>query len=188
MTKGSFGATQKPVTDNKNHTVITLDDLQRIKQQCQSASQYEQEMRAKDRQELQEKSKARVSNWPNTIDAMRKKKDDERIKRLEEEEIERRKVDAMEYELQVQARTQAIERANKQMHDGTDQVKAFHAKMQLCDTIQERDAQQALKKRRAIIEKQISQQWEELEKQKMDEYDIKVREKLLIEYEKKTAN
>lgn len=83
---------------------------------------------------------------------MRKKKDDERIKRLEEEEIERRKVDAMEYELQVQARTQAIERANKHMHDATDQVKAFHAKMQLCDTIQEREAQQALKKRRAIVE------------------------------------
>ena len=48
---------------------------------------------------MQEKSKARVQNWPNTIDALRKKKDEERIKRLEEEEIERRKVDAMEYEL-----------------------------------------------------------------------------------------
>jgi len=49
--------------------------------------------------ELQEKSKARVSNWPNTIEALRKKKDEERIRRLEEEEIERRKVDALEYEL-----------------------------------------------------------------------------------------
>jgi hypothetical protein len=42
---------------------------------------------------------ARVSNWPNTIEALRKKKDEERIRRLEEEEIERRKVDALEYEL-----------------------------------------------------------------------------------------
>jgi hypothetical protein len=69
---------------------------------------------------LQEKSKARVSQWPNTIEALRKKKDEERIRRLEEEEIERRKIDAMEYELQVQARTQAIERANKAMHDAQD--------------------------------------------------------------------
>jgi len=30
---------------------------------------------------------------------LRKKKDEERIRRLEEEEIERRKVDALEYEL-----------------------------------------------------------------------------------------
>ena len=89
--------------------------------------------------DLQEKSKARVQNWPNTIEALRKKKDEERIRRLEEEEIERRKVDAMEYELQVQARQQAIERANKHMHDAQDQVKAFHSKMLMCDTMQERD-------------------------------------------------
>ena len=61
-------------------------------------------MRTRERLELQEKSKARVQNWPNTIEALRKKKDEERIRRLEEEEIERRKVDALEYELQVQAR------------------------------------------------------------------------------------
>jgi hypothetical protein len=96
-------------------------------------------VRYKDRQELQELSKARVHNWPNTIDALRKKKDEDRIRRLEEEEIERRKVDALEYELQVQARQQAIERANKHMHDAQDQVKAFHSKMLLCDTMQERD-------------------------------------------------
>jgi len=35
-----------------------------------------------------------VENWPNTISALRKKKDEDRIRRLEEEEIERRKVDA----------------------------------------------------------------------------------------------
>lgn len=80
-----------------------------------------------------------MQHWPNTIGALRKKKDDERIKRLEEEEIERRKVDAIEYGLQVKERTDAIERANKAMHDSKDQVKAFHSKMLLCDTIQERE-------------------------------------------------
>lgn len=58
-------------------------------------------MRTRERMTLQEKSKARVQNWPNTIEALRRKKDEERIRRLEEEEIERRKIDAMEYELQV---------------------------------------------------------------------------------------
>jgi hypothetical protein len=53
---------------------------------------------------LQEKSKARVQNWPNTIEALRKKREEDRIRRLEEEEIERRKIDALEYEIQVQAR------------------------------------------------------------------------------------
>ena len=97
------------------------------------------DQRNNDRMTLQDMSKARVQNWPNTIEALRKKRDEERIRRLEEEEIERRKVDALEYELQVQARVQAIERANKHMHDSQDQVKAFHSKMLMCDTMQERE-------------------------------------------------
>jgi len=111
-------------------------------------NQLEQELRTRERFDLQEKSKARVKNWPNTIDALRKKKDEERIRRLEEEEIERRKIDAMEYELQVQMRNEALERANKAMHDSKDQVKAFHSKMLLCDVMQERDMQLQLRKKK----------------------------------------
>lgn len=131
------------VSNNKNTAVISYDELERIRQQCSigNATIYEQQQRTMERLDLQEKSKARVSNWPNTIEALRKKKDEERIRRLEEEEIERRKVDALEYELQVQARQQAIERANKHMHDAQDQVKAFHSKMLMCDVMQERDMQ-----------------------------------------------
>jgi hypothetical protein len=124
----------------------------RIKESCSLGNQYEQEVRARERQDLQEMSKARVKNWPNTIDALRKKKDDERIKRLEEEEIERRKIDAMEYELQVQQRTQALENANKYMHDSKDQVKAFHSKLLLCDIMQEREVHDKLKKRREKVD------------------------------------
>ena len=140
------------------------------------------------RLDLQEKSNARVKNWPNTIEALRRKKDEDRIKRLEEEEIERRKIDAMEYEIQVQARQQAIERANKHMHDAQDQVKAFHTKMLMCDVLQERDVQQQLRKRKQEIERDIERQWQELEHQKLNEYDEKLRTKLMEEYHKKMKN
>lgn len=60
--------------------------------------------------------------------------------------------------------------------------------MLLCDTMQEREMQLQLRKRKAEIEKQIQAQWEELEKVKMEEYDEKMRAKLLDEYEKKMAN
>lgn len=69
--------------------------------QCSTGNDFEQEQRTRERLDLQDKSKARVAQWPNTIEALRKRKDEERIRRLEEEEIERRKVDAMEYDLQV---------------------------------------------------------------------------------------
>lgn len=59
----------------------------------------------------------------------------------------------MEYELGAQARTQAIERANKAMHDAQDQVKAFHSKMLMCDVTQEREMQHYVKKRKQEMER-----------------------------------
>jgi hypothetical protein len=47
----------------------------------------ENEIKAKERKEMQDKSKARVKNWPNTIDAMRFKREQEKMKRLEDEEV-----------------------------------------------------------------------------------------------------
>jgi hypothetical protein len=38
------------------------------------------------------------------------------------------------------------------------------------------------------MEKRIEGQWEDLEKQKMEEYDDKLRSKLMEEYEKKMGN
>ena len=40
---------------------------------------------------MYEKSKLRTQNWPNTIESIRIKKEEDRIKRLEDEEIQRRK-------------------------------------------------------------------------------------------------
>jgi hypothetical protein len=107
------------------------------------------EARQREKQELQEKSKARVKNWPNTITALRQKREHDKLKRLEDEEvsfilvfsnrwfckIERRRIDAIEDEMRAEQRRQAIENANKHMHDNQDQVKAFHSKMRLADVL-----------------------------------------------------
>lgn len=77
----------------------------------------DEQHRQRERQDLQEKSKARISQWPNTIQAMRKRREEERLRRLEEEELERRRIDAMEYELQQQTRIRAVERANKHAYE-----------------------------------------------------------------------
>jgi hypothetical protein len=60
----------------------------------------EEAQRVQERLTLQEKSKARIANWPNTMQALRKKREEERYTRLEAEELERRRIDAMEFELQ----------------------------------------------------------------------------------------
>jgi hypothetical protein len=67
-------------------------------------------------------------------------------------------------------------------------VKALHSKMLMCDVIEEQQKQIATKRRKEQLNKEIDLQWEELEKQKMKEYDERLREKLEKEYHKKMKN
>jgi hypothetical protein len=112
--------------DAKNMAVIGIDELQRIRQQCSGyaggatstgfgdmSAVDEDKMRTMERLALQEKSKQRIANWPNTMQAMRKRREDERIQRLEDEELERRRIDQVEFELQQEARLKVVDRANK---------------------------------------------------------------------------
>jgi hypothetical protein len=84
----------------KHEVVVTLDELQRIKDSC-AVNKFDQTAaRTMDRKQLQTLSKQRVQNWPNTIEAVRRKREEDRVHKLEEEEIERRKIDALEDALQ----------------------------------------------------------------------------------------
>ena len=82
----------------KNTAILSYEELERIKGMCSQTSEIEdyQTMRKTERKELQQLSNARVSKWPNTIQAQREKKEQERIKKLEDDEIKRRQVDAEE--------------------------------------------------------------------------------------------
>jgi hypothetical protein len=145
-------------------------------------------MRTMERLALQEKSKQRIANWPNTMHALRKKREDERIQRLEDEELERRRIDQVEFELQQEARLKVVERANKVAYQNQDIVKAFNSKLLMSDVLAEREIQKELKLKKKAHEVRVQQEWEELDKVKMEAFDEKVKEKLIAEYDRKVAN
>ena len=60
--------------------------------------------------------------------------------------------------------------------------------MMMCDVAQEQRAQQSMKDRKKKIHEDIDKHWVEVEKQKMMEYDEKMRAKLEQEYKLKQAN
>lgn len=80
--------------NQQNSAIITMDDLERIKDTCALMNHDEawKQQKAGGRKALYEKSKQRVQHWPNTIEALRAKREHDRIKKLEDEEIERRKI------------------------------------------------------------------------------------------------
>ena len=80
-------AAAKENTNTKNTGMVTMDDLLRIKKLCAVGEDEEQLAKAKAKEELQQKSKARVEKWPNTIDALRQKRQEEKLQKLREEEV-----------------------------------------------------------------------------------------------------
>jgi hypothetical protein len=122
------------------------------------------------------------------MQAMRKKREDERIQRLEDEELERRRIDQIEFELQQEARLKVVERANKAAYQNQDIVKAFNSKLLMSDVLAEREIQKELKQRKKAHEERVAREWEELDRVKMEAFDEKVKQKLVAEYDRKMAN
>lgn len=74
------------------------------------------------------------------------------------------------------------------MFENQDMVKNLKAKMLMCDVSYEQQAQKALNDRRKAVDRDIETHWVEVEKQKMQEYDEKMRAKLEQEYKLKMQN
>lgn len=80
-----------PRPNPKETAIITLDELTRIKEQCNpNAADPSADYRKKQLEEKKAKHKAQISAWPNTMENIRKKREEDRIKALEEEEMRKR--------------------------------------------------------------------------------------------------
>lgn len=165
--------------------VITASDLDRIKTLVGATSRQNlgvnaTQLNPRQRAEmLHTKSQARAKTWSNTLEGSRRKKAEEKRKKLEAEELERQKVDAEEAKIQLDQRRATIERANKLLYDESDRMKSFHSKMMLCDVIAEREAQVTLKEELKKLEQVREDRFLEMEKQnyrKMLEREMKEKE------------
>jgi hypothetical protein len=112
-----------------------------------------------DRERLHTLSNARKGQWPNTIEALREKKDRMRQEKLDAEEKLRVEIDREEEALQAEKRRLAIERANKMLYDSTDRVKALHSKLMLADVMEERERQIELKQRQRLREVEAEERY-----------------------------
>lgn len=160
--------------------VISSSDLDRIKQTVGAQSGSLSFSSKADRQAaLHAKSQARAKSWSNTLEGSRRKKAEEKKKRLEMEELDRQRIDAEEAKIQLDQRRTTIDRANKLLHDESDRIKSFHSKMMLCDVLAEREAQVSLKDELKKLEHIREDRHLEMEKQnyrKMLEREMKEKE------------
>eukprot|EP01022_Parablepharisma_sp_SALTPOND_P026419 TRINITY_DN634_c0_g1_i1.p8 TRINITY_DN634_c0_g1~~TRINITY_DN634_c0_g1_i1.p8 ORF type:complete len:423 (-),score=120.42 TRINITY_DN634_c0_g1_i1:17387-18655(-) len=180
--------TDSKASGAKNAATITLSEFMRIKNSINVPTAEDADTKKLQRKTMHEIAQTKVKNWPNTIDTLRKKKEDDKLKKLRDEEIKRREIDAKEAAFQHQQRRAAIERANEVLYQQQDQVKAFNSKMMLADVLQERDAQLQINQRKKEILKGIEQEYVEVEKAQMNNYDEKEKTKAELDKQKKAQN
>eukprot|EP00825_Cyclidium_porcatum_P039671 TRINITY_DN486_c0_g2_i7.p1 TRINITY_DN486_c0_g2~~TRINITY_DN486_c0_g2_i7.p1 ORF type:complete len:361 (+),score=115.03 TRINITY_DN486_c0_g2_i7:96-1178(+) len=167
--------------------VLPLSQLQQIKERLLIGGDSESFRKTQEKTEMHAKSQQRIQNWPNTLQALRRKKDDARFEKFKKDEEERRKIDEEEAILAAKTRKEIIEKANKQLYENNDKVKSFQSKLLLVDAVHERNYQLELKKQMKEIEKireqqyldqqrEIMKQEEEEEQMKQDELNKKKKE------------
>lgn len=123
----------KPQT-KKNTAVIGISDLNRMKI---GLSNYNGSTnKEEDRKRLKGLSDARVKNWPNTIQALREKKETERFEKFEREEMERRKIETEEAAYQAGLKNELMDKAKLEMFRRHDKVKKLHSTMLYSDVLQ----------------------------------------------------
>ncbi|CUF96817.1 Hypothetical protein, putative [Bodo saltans] len=107
------------------------------------------------REDVRQRSEARVAHWPNTIEAQRLRKEQARHDRLDRDEERRLRIDEEERQLREQKKAQAVERANVLLYEENDKVKNFTSKLFLTTVLEEREKQLAIKEERRRLEKQL---------------------------------
>jgi hypothetical protein len=133
--------------------VISESELQHFSDLASSINASDkQRMR---REEVRQRSEARVAHWPNTIEAQRLRKEQARQDRLDREEERRVRIDEEERQLREQKKSHAVQRANVLLYEDNDKVKNFTSKLFLSTVLEEREKQLAIKEERRRLEKQL---------------------------------
>ena len=176
----------KKPRDNDTAT-ISLSDFMRIRNTI-VPSNYEKiqnDNRKAYDEKLKETSKARMRNWPDSIEMSKKNKLDERKRVFYKQEEERRRIDEEEKKFQDLEKQMVVDRAHKMFFEGQDAVKSFHSKLILSDALKEREYQKEIKQRKLDVEKEIEDEHLQNLHQQLIDYDKKEDEKRLEELAKK---
>ena len=150
MTRDAKMPANAPVVPLGATTVLSGDDLMRIKTTLLHADAKTQGTRIKSeedslRETLRDMSQARMGGWNNTLEARRRQKEADRQAKIDDEEKRRQVQDREEAAFQAAERKRTIQRANTLLYENTERVRAFGSKLYLSDVMKEREMQIAIK-------------------------------------------
>ena len=96
--------------------------------------------------ELYNKSLERTSKWADNYRDLKKRKEEEKYKKFEKEELERRRIDEEERAYQQVIKENELKKANNKLFQSTEQVRALNSQLLFSDTLKGREEQIDIKK------------------------------------------
>lgn len=134
----------------------------------------------KQERELREMSDRRVAGWNNTIEGVRKKREEQKYEKFRREEERRRELDRVEKEIQMKEREREIGRANQIIYEREDRVRTIKSAMLIGEVMMERDMQKGVEMRKQKEKQQEEEYYmmiEKEEREKQEQKEIVKREK-----------
>ena len=119
---------------------LTQNDIARMRMSLNADSGDVMKRKAK-KELLRQRSQEKMKSWPNTLDALRKKKERFVIEREEREEKERQEVDRLEAEHNRKARLATLDRANDMLFRQSDKMKMLKSQLAYSDALHTRKFQ-----------------------------------------------
>lgn len=150
--------------------------------------------REQKRAHLKHLSNEKLKHWPNTLEALRLKKESFLKEKAAQEELKRVEIDREEAEIRRKTRIESIERADALMYEQTDKMKFLRSQQHYSDAIYTRGLQVQEKKERALKEKEANalhhqeilrqiEVAERIEREKEEELQRKIKEVALSRQE-----
>lgn len=130
----------------KGYTVLTTHELNEMRaranliETCNSFIDPANPNESKEA-ELYKMSQERTSNWNDNYKDLKKRKEEERFKKFEKEELERRRIDEEERAFQQVVKENELKKANAKLFQENERVRALNSKLLMSDTLQGREQQ-----------------------------------------------
>ncbi|CAK86017.1 unnamed protein product (macronuclear) [Paramecium tetraurelia] len=184
LSNTSRGQQQNQFSKTQTQTLIPLSELNHIRGKLKGGN-LAQEERQLDKMRMKANSEERMKRWPTSIAAYKQKRDQHRFEKFTAAEEERRKIDIEEEIFQKGEKKITLEKANKQIYEENDRVKAFHGKMLFSDVLLERDEQIVMEKYKKELLNQQEEIYKQIIEEQLEEYDQKETLKQKLQQQRK---
>jgi len=164
-----------------NSITISARELAEIRQNA--ISEKENVQRSK-KEILHEMSQNRAAQWGNTIEALRRKKIEEKQKRNERDEALLRSLDEKEAKLREEERRAMVARAQLAKQSESDSIRQFKSKLMMADIVHQREQQMAIKKHQDSMQRTMDSKYLEQTLHSMAAFDRKESDKVVAAQQK----